>query len=93
MNAHPISNALANTSIGSFRAAGHKVHDAVMAEFGGSFVDENAETEGSGEGVETGMLAGTTEDGMELHEFYPRPQHAELADTIGESSSYLIGTT
>ena len=76
MNAHPISNVsrdLATTSIGSFRAAGHKVHNAVMAEFGGSLVDENAETEGSGEGVETGMFAGMTEDGMELHDFQSQP--------------------
>ena len=69
------------------------MHDAVMSEFGGSLVDENAEAEGSREGVETGMPAGTMEDGIELHEYQSQPQEAELTDAIGESSSYLIGTT
>ena len=64
-----------------------------MAEFGGSLVDENAGAEGSGEGVETGMPVGTTEDGIELDEYQSQPQDAELTDTIGESLSYLIGTT
>ena len=68
------------------------MHDAVMSEFGGSLVDENAEAEGSKEGVETGIPAGTMEDGIELDEFHPLPQDAELTDTIGESLLYLIGT-
>ena len=62
-----------------------------MAEFGGSLVDENAEAEGSREGVET-MPAGTMEDGIELDEYQLRPQDGELMD-IGESLLYLIGAT
>ena len=62
-----------------------------MAEFGGSLADEGVEAEGSREEVEPGIPAGTTEDGMELHGFHPRPQDAELTDAIGEFASYLIG--
>ena len=71
------------------------MNDAIMSEFGGSLVDENAEAEGSREfqEVEIGMPAGMTEDGIELHEYQSRPQDAELTDAIGESSSYLFGTT
>ena len=58
------------------------MHDAIMAEFGGSLVDESA-----------GMPAGTTEDGIELHEHQTQPQDAECMDVIGESLSYLIGAT
>ena len=64
-----------------------------MAEFGGSLVDENAEAEGSREEVETGMSAGTTEEGIELDEYQSQPQDAELTDVIGESLLHLIGTT
>ena len=56
-------------------------------------MDGNSEAEGSREGVETGMPAGTMEDGIELHEYQSQPHDAELMDTIGESLSYFIGTT
>ena len=69
------------------------MHNAVVTEFGGSLVDENDEAEGSKGEVGVGIPAGTTENGMELHNFHPRPQDAELTDIIGESSSYLNGTT
>ena len=39
-----------------------------MAEFGGSLVDGNDEAEGSRERMGTGMLAGMTDGGIELHE-------------------------
>ena len=90
-NAHPNSNAsqdLPTISIGSFRAASQKMHNVIMAEFGGSLVDENAEAEGSREAVETGMPAGMTEDGIELDEYQSWPQDAELTNAIGESLSY-----
>ena len=60
------------------------MHNAIMSEFGGSLVDENAEAEGSREGVETGMPAGTMEDGIELDEYQLQPQDGEHTD-IGES--------
>lgn len=41
---------------------------------------KNAEVEGSGEGVEPGMPAWTTEDGVELHEL----QDGDLMNSIGE---------
>ena len=56
-------------------------------------MDENAEAEGSREGVETGMPAGMMEDGIELHEYHSQPHDAELMDAIGDSLSYFIGTT
>ena len=52
------------------------MHNAVMAEFGGSLVDGNAEA--SMEEVEAGVPAGMTEDGIELEEF--QPQDAEITD-------------
>ena len=48
----------------SFQAASHRMHNAVMAEFGGSLVDGN--TEASMEEVEPGVPAGMTEHGIEL---------------------------
>ena len=39
-----------------------------MAEFGGSLVDGNDGAEGSRERMGTGMPAGTTDGGIELHE-------------------------
>ena len=51
-----------------------------MAEFGGSLVDERVEAEGSRVEAEPGVLAGTTEDGIELEEFQSRSQGAEITD-------------
>ena len=69
------------------------MHDAVMAEFGGSLAEENAKAEGSREEVEPGIPAVMMEDGIELDGFHPQTEDGELTDAIGESSSYLIGTT
>ena len=82
MNAHPNSNIsqdLPTISLGSFQAASQRMHNAVMAEFGGSLVDGNAEA--STEEVEAGVPARTTEDGIELEEFQPHSQDAEITDT------------
>ena len=48
-----------------------------MAEFGGSLVDESVAAEALWEEVEPSVPAGTTEGGIELEEFQPRPQSAE----------------
>ena len=75
MNAHPNTNAsqaLPTISIGSFRAASQRMHDAVMAEFGGSLVDECGEAETAGNA--TNMSSGTTGDAIELEEFRSQPQ-------------------
>ena len=64
-----------------------------MAEFGSSLVDENAEVEGSREGVEPDIPAWTTEDGIELHGFQWRLQDGDLMNSIGEPLWYLIRTT
>ena len=67
MNAHPNTNTsqgLPTISLVSFQAASHRMHNAVMAEFGGSLVDGN--TEASMEEVEPGVPAGMTEHGIEL---------------------------
>ena len=82
MNTHPNSNTsqgLPTISLGSFRAASQRMHNAVMGEFGGSLVDGNAEA--STEEVEAGVPAGMIEDGIELEEFQPQPQDAEITDT------------
>ena len=82
MNAHHHSNTsqgLPTISLRSFQAASQMIHNAVMAEFGGSLVDGNPEA--STEEVEPGVPAGMTEDGFELEEFQPQPQDAEITDT------------
>ena len=74
---------LPTISIGSFRAGSQRTHDAVMAEFGGSLVDGNAEAEVSMEEMEPGVPAGMTEDGIELEkleDFQLQPQDAEITD-------------
>ena len=43
-------------------------------------MDETVEVEGSGEGVGSDRPARTTEDGIELEEFQPRTQDAEITD-------------
>ena len=74
-NAYPNCNAsrdLPTISIGSFRAASQRMHDAVMTEFGGSLVDEGVEDEVAGDDVVTpdrDMPAVTTDDGIELEGF------------------------
>ena len=81
MNTHPnriTSHDLPTISIGSFEAASCRVHDAVMAEFGGSLVFGNAEASTE---VEPGVPAGMTDDGIELEEFQPQSQDAEITDT------------
>ena len=53
------------------------MHDAVMAEFGGSLVDENVEAEAAGDDIVTldpDMSSGTMVDGIELEEAQPRRQ-------------------
>ena len=82
MNAHPNSNTsqdLPTSSIGSFRAASQRMHNAVMAEFGSSLVDGN-EAEASMEEGDPGVPAGTTENGIDVEEFQPQPQDAEITD-------------
>ena len=47
------------------------MHDAVMAEFGGSLVDDSVDAETTGDEVLTpdpDMLSGTTEDEIKLEE-------------------------
>ena len=75
MNAHSNSNAsrdLPTISIGSFRAASQRIHDAVMAEFGGSLVDESVEAEAAGDVIDMTldpyMSSGTTVDEIEMEE-------------------------
>ena len=78
MNTHPNTNssqALPTISVGSFWAASQSMHDAVMAEFGGSLVDERVEAETAGNA--TNMSSGTTGDAIELEEFWSQPQSAE----------------
>ena len=56
------------------------MHDAIMAEFSGSLVDERAEAETPGDGIVTpypDMSSGTTGDEIELEEAQPRPQSTE----------------
>ena len=50
-NAHHNSNTsrdLPTISVGSFRAASQRIHDAIMAEFGGSLADEHVNAEAAG---------------------------------------------
>ena len=56
------------------------MHDAVMAEFGDSVVDGNAEAEASREEVEPRMTAGMSEGGIEQEDFQSRTQGAEIMD-------------
>ena len=59
------------------------MHDAVMAEFGGSLVDESVEAEAVGGGVVTldpDISSGTTGDEIELEAFQSPPQGAEITD-------------
>ena len=81
MNAYPNSNTsqgLSTISIGSFQAASQRMHDAVMAEFGGSLVDESVEAEAAGD-VTPGsdMSSEMTGDMIELEEFQSQSQGAE----------------
>ena len=67
LNTHPNTNAsqgLPTISIRTFRAASHRVHDAVMAEFGGSLADDSVEAKAAG-------------DEIELEESQSRPQSTE----------------
>ena len=82
-NAHLNGNTsqdLPTISIGSFRAASQRIHDAVMAEFGDSVVNGNAEAEASREGAEPRMTAGMSEGGIEQEVFQSRTQGAEITD-------------
>ena len=56
------------------------MHNAVMAEFGGSLVDESIEAEGSREGVEPDVPAEMTRDGIELEELQSQLHGAEITD-------------
>ena len=83
MEAHPhsiTSRDLSETSVGIFRAASQRIHDAFMSEFGGSLVDEGIEAEDSKEEAEHGIPAGITEDGIELEDSQSQPQSAEITD-------------
>ena len=99
-NAHPDSNTsqgLPTISLGSFRAASQRIHDAVMAEFGGSLVVDSVEAEAAGDDIVTpdpDMPSGMTEDGIELEEFQSRRQSTERTPRLamGESCSYENGT-
>ena len=51
------------------------MHDAIMAEFGGSLVGENTEAEASREEMEHDMSSGTAVYGIQL-----RPQGAEITE-------------
>ena len=95
-NAHPDTNTsqgLPTISIGGFLVASQRMHDAVMAEFGGSVVDENVEAEAAGDDIVTldpDMSSGTMVDGIELEEAQPRRQcwnSGRLGRDIGESCS------
>ena len=75
------SRDLSTISIGSFRAASQRMHDAIMAEFGCSLVDGCVETETVGGGVVTldpDKSSGTT--GIELEAFQSPPQGVEITD-------------
>ena len=83
------SQDLPTISLGSFRAASQKMHDTVMAEFGGSLVDESVEAEAAADDIVTpdpDMSSGMTE-GIELEEFQSRLHSAER--TPGPSVSLL----
>ena len=71
---------LPTISLGSFRAASQRVHDTVMAEFGGSLVEESVEAGVSRGEVEPAVAAGMTEDEVELEECQSWPQGAEIMD-------------
>ena len=63
-------------SIGSFRVASQRMHNAVMAEFGGSLVDDNVEAEAAGDVTPApDVSSGTTQEVIEL--FQSRPQSTE----------------
>ena len=69
------SQGLSTISVGSFRAASQRMHDVVMAEFGGSLVDECVEAEAMGDVTpDPDISSGTTGDVMELEEFQSQPQ-------------------
>ena len=77
MNAYPNSNTsqgLPTISIGTFQAASQRMHNAIMAEFGGSLVDECVEAKATRD-VTLGldMSSGTTGDVIELEEFQSQP--------------------
>ena len=80
-NAHPNSNTSQPTiSIWNFQAASQRMHDAVMAEFGGSLVAERVEAEASADEMVTldpDMSLGMMGNVIELEEFQSQPQPAE----------------
>ena len=54
------------------------MHNAIMAEFGGSLVDEHVEAETAGNvTLDPDMSSETTGDVIELEEFLSQPQSAE----------------
>ena len=56
------------------------MHDAVMAEFGGSLVNDSMGAEAVGDEIVTldlDMPSGMTGDAIELEEFQSQPQSAE----------------
>ena len=66
------------------------MHDAVMAEFGGSLVDDSVEAEAARDEIMTpdpNMSAGMTGNEIEPEEFQPRPQCAK--GTLGISVSLV----
>ena len=67
-----VSQVLPTISIGSFRATSRRVHNAAMAEFGGSFADESVEAEAAEDDIVTlhpDMSSGMTGDEIELGNF------------------------
>ena len=64
------------------------MHDEVMAEFGGSLVDEHVEAEAAGDVTpDPDMSSGTIGDMIELEEFQSQPQSADR--TPGPSVSFV----
>ena len=54
------------------------MHNAVIAEFGGSLVDDNVEAEAAGDVTPApDVSSGTTGEVIELDEFQSRPQSTE----------------
>ena len=56
------------------------MHDAAMAEFGASLVDESVEADTSREEVDPEISSGTTGHEIELEEAQPRRQSAGILD-------------
>ena len=81
-NTHPNSDTLPGLptiSLGSFRVASQRMHNAVMAEFGGSLaVDGNAEAEASMEADPN--MSRMIGNAIELEETQPRQQSTGITE-------------